>query len=83
MNVWSNEMLTMVVNKQKEKIKEQNRNIAFLEKELNSLKYNTNKYLARSENLNKQLKALESKISKFEEQMLEQELYGQEKDDEV
>lgn len=83
MNVWSNEMLTMVVNKQKEKIKEQNRTIAFLEKELNSLKYNTNKYLARSENLNKQLKALESKISKFEEQMLEQELYGQEKDDEV
>lgn len=83
MNVWSNEMLTMVVNKQKEKIKEQNRTIAFLEKELNSLKYNTNKYLARSDNLNKQLKALESKISKFEEQMLEQELYGQEKDDEV
>ena len=83
MNVWSNEMLTMVINKQKEKIKEQNRNIAFLEKELNSLKYNTNKYLARSDNLNKQLKALESKISKFEEQMLEQELYGQEKDDEV
>lgn len=66
MNNWSLETLRTIVQKQKDRIKEQDKVIDILTNEVNSLKQDMNKCLIKSESLDKQIKELYERVEKLE-----------------